>query len=79
MVCTGCLRARASVTIGENANTASKATATEGFSGDGGAAGLWRKVERLSRWLEMGREVGGGVVRGRVVQSRAWGEKQRGP
>lgn len=27
----------------------------------------------------MGREVGGGVVRGRVVQSRVWGEKQRGP
>lgn len=36
MVCTEGLRARGSVTIGKNANTARRATATEGFSGEGG-------------------------------------------
>lgn len=50
-VCTGCLRARASVTIGGNANTASRATATEGFSGDGGlqAYGV-RWISSIGGW-----------------------------
>lgn len=78
MVWTGCLRARASVTIRKNANTALRATATEGFLGDGGCRPMASdgSAQRRVTGNEQRRWVG--VLWGEESHSRQCGEKNSG-
>lgn len=80
MVCTEGLRARGSVTIGKNANTARRATATEGFSGEGGCrpvaydgsalCGMTGEGQRRRLW---------GFGGDTLIEPPVSGERQRGP